>query len=286
VGERPAPVTRFSVGLLVAGTLSLAGVFLSANPRYGFAHAVWPWELLTQSPFYALRATVALLAVAGAWALVSALGIAPRSRGVIGLALGAVLVLVCTSETAMEMRVSSHVVQFHTLVVMIAAAAGLEIARRGGKGATMRALAFVGGLALVWWTLHRVDGERVLLARMTEDLWAAVRGELTDREPTFTWHVLVPLWASFLAGVFAVLAAMRVAPRVFGWTGLALLVVVFLAPPVRDFVVLVRETSFGELTGAQWAGFGGRAIVTSGLAVWLLGTFAAADATWNRGGVS
>lgn len=278
VGAETPPPQPVAPGLIVSGLLVLVGLLLYANPKFGFGESRWPWELLLDGTTLATKATIVVWALAGAWALIGALGIAARSRSVLTLALAGVLVLVCTWGGSKELEVD---VPLCALLGLVGLGGGLLLVLDPETRPFGRTLAFAGGLVLVWWFVFAFDapGARPHVSQMLRDVGGLFGGQV---EPVDATHDLLPNWALLLAGVVGVFVGMGAGSRGAAWTGVGLVLVALLMPPVADLVGDLGEDVPGGTVGYLAAKHGTAALVTSGLALWLLASTAVADLVRNR----
>lgn len=278
VGAEAPPPRPFAVGPLVSGLLVLLGLLLYANPEFGFGRSRWPWELLLEDAVPATRVAVALWALAGAWAFVSALGVVPRSRSLLTLALAGVLALVCTGHGVAEPRVD---LPLHALVGLVALGSGLFLVLDPATSPHGRTLAFAGGLLLVWWFVFNFDAAtaRPHLSGMLRDVGGLFGGEIDASEATGN---LLPSWALVLGAVTGLLVGMGAGARGAAWTGVGLILVALLMPPTANLVHALGKDEPWSTAGGLAAEHGTAALISSGLALWLLASTAVSDLVRNR----
>ncbi len=272
VGAAEPPPRPFSAGLLLAGVTMILGLLLYANPRFGFGESRWPWELLQDGTALSTKVTILLWAAAGLWGLISALGIAPRSRSVLTVGLACVLILTCTLPEVAELRVDTPLL---ALFAMVALGAGLLLLGDPATAPLGRVLAFGGGLLITWWFAFSFEETTPYLVKTVEDVRGVFAGHLTAGEVT---RQIVPNLALLLAGLVGVLAGLGAGGRGWVGTGMTLLLVVLLLPAVAG---LLEEDDPWSDAASLVAEHGTAALVTSGLALWLLASHAVADLARN-----
>lgn len=270
---------RFSPALLVSGTLALAALFLYANPSFGADERAWPWEVF-QSADPQQATSLALWALAGLWALVSSLGIAPRGRSLLTVALTGALLLLWGEARSGSFDPAVASLPLYIVLAMIALGAGLVLLGHTARTGLARALAFGGGIALIWHFAFDFSGEAVLLQTMVDDVGAWIRGD--SGGAAGVWNRLLPDWALVVAGLLGVLVGLGAGGRALTWSGVILLVVVFAMPTVADLVGRMAGDDFWDEGGVHLATAGRDILARGGLAFWLLGTYGLADLAWNR----
>ena len=70
--------------------------------------------------------------------------------------------------------------------------------------------------------------------------------------------------------------------RLFTLTGMVLMLIVMLMPPVADFLGRMGNDGFWDEGGRRLAEVGRDVLITGGLALWLLATYGTADLVRNR----
>jgi hypothetical protein len=276
VGAHEPPPRPQSAGLVLAGLAMLLGLLLYANPRFGFGQSRWPWELLQGDAALSTKVTVLLWAGAGLWAAISALGIAPRSRSVLSVGLAFVLILACTRSGIGELGIDTDLV---ALVAMIALAAGLFLLRDAGTVPLARTLAFGAGLLVTWVFVFSFQEATPTMRALVDDVRGVFDGRLGSDEVT---QVLVPRLALLLAGLVGVGAGLGIGGRGWVGTGLTLLLITLLLPALSELVGRLGEDDPWGDVGRIVAEHGTAALVTSGLAPWLLASQGIADLARNR----
>lgn len=277
VGAAEPPVRPFAPGLLTAGVFMVLGLLLYANPRFGFGASRWPWELLQGDTALSTKVTILLWTLAGLWGFVSALGIAPRTRSVLTVGLAFVLILTCTWSELAELRVDTPLL---ALLAMVALAAGLLLLDDPETLPLARILTFGGGLLVTWWFAFSFQEKTPYLVTLIDDVRGIFQGRLTSEA---VWHQLVPNLALLLAGLLGVLIGLGAGGRGWVGTGLTLLLIVLLLPALSDLAgQLGADDGGGSDAGSIVAEHGTAALVTSGLALWLLASHGVADLARNR----
>jgi hypothetical protein len=267
---------RGSPGLALAGLLMVAATFLYANPKFGYAPR-WPWEEMRSQTAWAERVTLIAWAFAGVWALLASLTPARRVRATVSIALASLLLFLTTSRSAGFRLDALSSLQGVAAVLL---GAGLLLAWEEPTRAVGRALAFSGGLLLVAIPALRFpDGAVSEIESLANRLWATVAsGDRAAPKGAELWEDLFPAWLLLTAGAMGILAGIGVTGR--GWTiaGFCVLGAGILLPTlstlVGDFEAVTRRD---EARNLAFAG-----IVGSGLALWMLGTFAVVDLSRDR----
>lgn len=148
--SEPSPLapSPFSPALAVTGLLMLLTMFATANPMFGTAHKVWPWEMLAQGHHSSLVEAVFLLWTAAAfWCLAMAFTKAASVRAVGAAMLGAPLLIeACGGLGGLTIE---HV-SLSGMIPMILLAGGLLVAREPSTRATGACIAGTGSLLLLW----------------------------------------------------------------------------------------------------------------------------------------
>lgn len=276
VGDAEPPAHAFAPGPLAAGVFMLLGLLLYANPQFGFRASQWPWELVHGDAPLATKATILLWALAGLWGLVSAVGIAPRSRSVLTAGLAFALLLLCTLPELGELRVDTDLV---ALVAMIALGSGLLLLRDVETVPLARVLAFGGGLLIAWAYAFSFREQTPTLVELVRDVRALFGSGPGSGEVT---QVLLPRLVLLAAGFLGVLLGLGAGGRRWAGTGLTLLLVFLLLPSLADLVDALGEEAPRAEAGRLVAEHGTAALVSSGLALWLLASHAIADLARNR----
>lgn len=279
VGTREPPTRRFSLGLLIAGTFLIAGLFLSSNPNFGSANTEWPWELLRGGVAWSSKIVIVLWAIAGLWALLTSLGVAVRTRSVFTIALAGLLLMMCTSPGIVDLKVDAPLLPLPLLLAVTALASGLLLEGRADTTRMARVLAFGGGLAVLGWHVLCFSGQAPCLEALLNDTVRLANGDL---DAVSVWAHAVPAWALLLAGIVGLLVGFGAKGRFFVWTGMILLLVLLLTPSIADLVHCLGDDTLEVGAGRQFAASGGRALVSSGFALWLLAAHSVVDLVRNR----
>ncbi len=287
-----APARVGGVGLVVAGLLMVAALFLYANPSFGVKAARWPWEHWSTSGSLARQTDIVLWVLVAALGLAVGLGAAGRRAAGVLLALALFLAVRCYSQSA-AFRIDKLRLSWMLAATFLGAGAALVAPRRGEGGAPARALLACGALGIVaiyaayvapdgHWGFEYIRGE-------FRGFWEAVRGDGADRDKAWEalWTRVLPMTFQIASVVLALMLAAL--PRG--------------APPgVRRPLAVVCFAclllTWVESLGAQvWQGWDrvkgpggvhegaqivGATVLDGGLALWLIASFALVAASRAR----
>ncbi|MHC5010292.1 MAG: hypothetical protein ACYTG6_04985 [Planctomycetota bacterium] len=286
-GDEKGPPPGVSWGLFVAGLVMVGSAFLLANPSFGVNAQAWPWELFRTSESLLLKCTFVLWTALGIWAVITSLLPGARGRSVVIVAIGAFLLMLCSASTEAGFTITDEQ-PLPWMMGIIALAAGLELVRRGRSGVAARSLAFIGGLAILWFHARGFqpyagsNTDICQLEILSRDLISLVGGELLDVRPEYKWEILAKYWAIVAACLVGWVMALGWKNRLFALIGLLLLYVGLLLPGFVSGGRAMSDAFSWRLLADTVTAQGAAVLVTHGLALWLLGMFAVADLVGPR----
>jgi hypothetical protein len=272
---------------VAAGALLLAAPFLYANPFFGARFTRWPWEVFldVNAPNPRILATYVVWTVAGAWCLAWGLTTAQGIRSAGAVALGAVLLLVCTEPSAGLKVLPDHNLPW--LLGAVALAAGLRLLADPRHASAARALAFAGGIMILAdHAFHfvsmpgggRVAQLHVLWQDSVSFIWGA---DPAGKHRPYPWGTLITAWLLFASCACGILAGFGVRHRLFAIFAYVVLLIALLIPTA---VRLGNDFRTAEFQGGQLkqqvgmiARQANECLLDDGIALWMLGAFGAVD---------
>ena len=282
---RPLPtLAPTSPSLAVVGFLMALAALLNANPHFGM-HALWPWELFTQTQMGLTAKTVALLWMGTAvWLLVFSFAPWYRLRSTVAVVLGVVLLFQLEGTLGGIQIQRFYLNEFAPLIGL---GAGLLFARNPG---TERLGGYVCGVSaialLVAWSVgfEDVGTTGALTPRLkafAHDTGVFLTGGAANEfwspaalDAGYPWHTIAPQLLIFVVAAGSLLVALGLRQRTFV-TILFVLLLVGVSAPLLVRVVRVFQGSdpgFASIAQHVFAG-----LVDDGLCVWLLLSFGITD---------
>lgn len=278
--EGTSPV---SVALLLAGFLVLAAVFLW-SPTARTSGLLKPWEEFEGTRNLLSAAGTGLWALLGLWAVVTAMIPGARARSVITVALGALALVLATTEAGggFPIVVSRSLLW---MLGVVALGAGFLLVGRGYRGVAPTALLLGGGLwILLGYTLgFSSDGQPLI-----QQVHAAVTQMLDD--PNATTGQLLELAGTHAALLLAagggLLVGLGLRARLLATAFGILLVIAMLLPgAIRIGDGFDGEFAWGRFA-QDFARGAGMVLVRDGVALWAILSYAAVDLVRARGGTA